>query len=130
MTFERTRTVLAKLEHASTVTAEDIFGVFNDLCEDAKDETGLTISEFDTGDEEGLIEKLPRAGRMLLKSYARVKDGIENQGRKERLAKISAEISELNSQCETAAQDISAKRAELEKLNKSCLLYTSDAADE
>lgn len=119
MTFERTRTVLAKLEHASTVTAEDIFGVFNDLCEDAKDETGLTISEFDTGDEEGLIEKLPRAGRMLLKSYARVKDGIENQGRKERLAKISAEISELNSQCETAAQDISAKRAELEKLNKS-----------
>ena len=91
--FGRSKDSLEALQSKSSVTLEDVLGVFIDLCEDVKGQ-GCSVDALEIEDSDRLLANLSRSGRILLKIMKKKSDQIDIMDAADRLKRQEEQISE------------------------------------
>ncbi|MBQ2287568.1 MAG: hypothetical protein II251_02480, partial [Lachnospiraceae bacterium] len=103
--FGRSKDSLEALQSKSSVTLEDVLGVFIDLCEDVKGQ-GCSVDALEIEDSDRLLANLSRSGRILLKIMKKKSDQIDIMDAADRLKRQEEQISEKTEEIDEKAKTL------------------------
>lgn len=112
--FGRSKDSIEALQSKSSVTLEDVLGVFIDLCEDVKGH-GCSVDALEIEDSDRLLANLSRSGRILLKIMKKKSDQIDIMDAADRLKRQEEQIFEKTEEIDEKAKTLIAAKEQLDE---------------
>ncbi len=116
MRFSRVATTMEAMEKKQLVTLNDALNLFQDLCEDIKDDQNVTADRLPAGDEDEAVTRLAWMCRTIVRMAGQLPVESIDRDRMQRLEKVEENVARISEQLEGVSAGLITLKGKEEQL--------------